>query len=237
MKKKKIFIGGFSGSGSRVVQMILERAGYFVGGDDYNNESYDFCGRPVDETITNITRETEKKVDAVWYFNKYYFYNDPKPYKKLLDEVLTGRDHWSIKHGHYMFCVPLLKKWYPDSEFIYVLRNPIDNMLNKFITHNIYGGLPIEAPIENKVKYHLSVTRMALENTDYVVRLEDLCFNTTDAISQLLTFANIPHTDVDNYLDLIETPKSIGRGKEYYEKFKKMKEYSYIKQLGFDLNE
>jgi len=236
MNKKQIFVAGWGGSGSRVPQMILEKAGYFVGRDDYLNQEYDLCGKPVDESITNITKSTPKKLECIRCFDEYFFKNNPEAYKDFLDEVLDGRDSWSLKVFHFMFFIPLLKKWYPDSKFIYTLRNPIDNMLNKYDIHHKYGGLPLNAPIENKVKYHLYVTKMVLEDTDFIVKLEDLCFNTNETITDLLAFANVENNNIEEYAKLIQIPKSIGRGKEYYEKFKEMKEFEYIKELGYLLD-
>jgi len=224
MDKKKIFVVGFGGSGTRVVQMILEKAGYFVGGEYLEKSTYDVLGK-------------DGKNDMVKHFDECYFRNNCEPLKGFLQEILNGKDEWSFKFPNFTYLIPVLKEWYPDSQFIYVFRNPIDTMLNpNHHEFRQFGNLPFDASLENKVKYHIEITKMAYEKMDYIVKFEDLCFSPNKAISDLLSFANIEIYNVNDYIDLIKIPESIGRGKDHYERFKQMEEFNFIKQLGYLLD-
>jgi len=226
LKKKKIFICGFCGSGTRVPTMILERAGYFVGGEYVRHwPEYDINGKEPNHNVMTI------------YYDDNYFRKNPIPLKNYLKEVINERDEWAIKYPIFMFIIPLLKEWYPDSEVIYVRRNPVDVMSHPVhYEFNWQGGLPRDAAIDDKLRYYIQSEKKILEYTDHIVKFEDLCFNTNDTIRDLLRFANVEVNNVDVYSDLIKIPQTIGRGKEHYQRIKEMKEFDYIKELGYLLD-
>jgi hypothetical protein len=193
---KKIFIGGWPGSGSRVTQKILQQTGYYIG--SVYNLSLDFFG-----------------IDFRDLFQQFYFDGKTKPMKEVLEEDLQGRESWSLKHSYFMWIVPLLKEWFPDSQFMLTVRNPIDNLTNRYKFHAMYGGLKNKCNVQDKLNFYGDVMEQALPHTDLVVRLEDLCFDTNNTISRLLEFAEVDDR-AENYADIIKVPKSIGRGKKFY---------------------
>ena len=199
---KKLFVGGMGGSGTRVVQMMLEIGGYYIG-SPYLNNYYDFMG--VDHNFVIL-------------FDKWFFEDDDYPMKEMLNFSTTGRDSWSFKHGHLMFCIDKLKQWYPDSEYIHVVRNPIDNMLNAFDTHIKYGSgdYSREYSLEEKIDFYGRVQDEALNKADYFIRLEDLCFDTDSTVAKLFEFAELSFYDIEEAKNVIIIPPTIGRGREFY---------------------
>jgi len=201
---KKLFVGGFGGSGTRVVQMLLYQAGYFVG-QPLINGAFDYMG---------------PYKNFVALYDKYHFSGDEEGFDVVLKCATMYRRSWSLKHGHFMYCIDLLKDWYPDSEFIFVMRNPIDNSLNKHNTWYRYGGLCLDATLEEKVKYYLQVCREVIPKADYTLRLENICDDPKNEIENLLNFASVPSYKyrMDEMLKLIKKPKSVGAGEKYYSK-------------------
>jgi hypothetical protein len=200
---KRIFIGGYATSGSRVPPMILERAGYYVGKDF--GPSYD-CGA---STFPVLFR--------AWNADKSE-YNE-KRLKDFFDEQVTGKDSWALKHGHMMLMVPKLKSWYPSSTFILTVRHPLDQM-NRW---RGFGSLKeksegLTPDLERYAKLH----NEALNHTDLIWRLEDVCFDAINSIKKLLTFAEIDD-DPNKYVDLIKVSETVG-----------MFRNPIIKKLGYD---
>lgn len=209
---KKLFIGGFGGCGSRVIMEILKKSDYYIGSN--NNAAHDFVGRDGREFMS--------------LFNELFFKKDYKQLKMLLHDELKDKESWAIKHGPLMFMIDLLKEWYPDSEFIYVMRNPVANMLNTFKTYNVYGGLDLTCSLEDKVNYHIDKSLESIEKSDYVVKLEDLCLNTNDTVKKFLNFIEIDvGEDISYYTSHIKIPKSLGRGEMYYNDFKQIEKLGY----------
>jgi len=66
------------------------------------------------------------------------------------------------------------------------------------------------------MKYYSDVHFTALENTDFIFKLEDFCFDTENSIRKLLEFLEI-EDNVEKYTNIIKVPPSIGRGKDYYD--------------------
>lgn len=187
---KRIFIGGYATSGSRVPGMILEKAGYYVGKDV--NISYD-CGAGAFPTIFRA-----------WILDKSEE-NETK-LKDFFDEQVSGRDSWAIKHGHMMLIFDKLKSWYPSSECILTVRHPLDQM-NRW---RGFGFLKEKSErLTRDVERYAELHNEALKYTDLLWRLEDVCFDTLNAIKKLLVFAEIDD-DPNKYADLIKVSETVG---------------------------
>lgn len=192
---EKIFVGGYATSGSRVPMMILERAGYYVGTD--GGMSYDFGQM---EFVAAFSQWILDKTES----NKQAF-------KDVLDKHSGGRDSWALKHGHLMLIVPQLKIWYPSCKFILTVRHPLDQIIRwkGFIYPNDVLFTPPDVPLKSALDEYDFLHTAALENTDLVWRLEDVCSDPLSAISKLLDFAKIDD-DANKYLDLIHPSSTIG---------------------------
>lgn len=194
---KRLFVGGYPGSGSRVCQMIAKRAGYNIG---QTNEVFDFGG--------NLFAE---------FYNNFRFKNDMY-LREYLHQFIFFNPTWCLKHGHMMYMIPTLKRWFPNTEFILTVRHPLDNVTNKQYHHHVaYGGLSHDCSVEEHLQYYSKVHFEALKHTDYIFKLEDFCDYPEESIRKFLEFLGVDD-DPLNYVDIIKTPPTIGRGKEYYGK-------------------
>jgi hypothetical protein len=192
----QIFVGGFGGSGTRVVQMILERAGYDVGAPGRDG-AYDWHGARFSPFFDT------------WYFNRC------GTFRSYLTDRLANAESFAVKHGHLMYCIPELHEWFPGSQFIYVYRNPWDQMSNLNQLHTIYGGLPSDAPLTQKVEYWCQVSRGAMAQADLSVSLERLVATPRTAIQEILDIAQVDDAP-EKYTDIIQRPTTMGRAQDSY---------------------
>ena len=199
---EKIFIGGWGGSGTRVIVEILKRGGYYIA-EEHSNYVYDFGSMNF--------------VDA---FDSYYLDGNFKQLSNLFSKF-DNRESWAIKHGHLMYIIPKLKSLYPNSKFIYIERNVIDNALAVgYKPHIKYGKYPLNSELQDKVNYMIEEGDKSIKNSDLVIKLEELCESPELIIPKILALADITGYDILDYTKLVITPKTIGRGKEHYSKIK-----------------
>jgi hypothetical protein len=192
------FIGGFGGSGSRLISNIFERLGFYTA-NEFSNKMYDFG--------------ENKFVDL---FDIGFQHND---YKNLFEFINNNlkQDEFVIKHGHFMFIYDELRTHYPNCKLIYVDRNPIDAAMKlEYIPHVKYGGI-VKSDLEKKIQFYIENSKIAIENADLVINYENLCFNSHEEIKKIENFCGLKSV-ITNY-DFIKPSSTIGIGKEYYSKF------------------
>ena len=184
----KVFIGGYSGSGTRVVSMILQKAGYNIG-ENNMNETYDYM--PV-----------LKHIDDCWNGQECFLNVDEK-------------EPYAIKHGALMLVIPELKITNPGSKFILVMRHGVDNILNGFEWENIYfkNLVTSQDKLIRKIHAWTESYKIALKDADHVIKLEDLCFYSEKTIQKLFDFLKIDK-DPKEFTSIIKVPMTIGRRKE-----------------------
>jgi Sulfotransferase family len=198
-----IFAGGWGGSGSRLLQMILERAGLYVGDPEENiNIFYDLVGK----------NNSILKGFINWHQGRLSDAN----YKKLFEPITDQHPWYSLKMGHFMYMIPTLKKWYPESKFILTVRHPIDSVFNerrnpasRYYPWSDLGNLSRDISLEERLSYYEKVTNEALKHTDFIFRLEDFCLKPAASIKKLFAFVGIDD-EADKYLNLIKIPASLG---------------------------
>lgn len=203
MSRERIFVGGFGGSGTRVVQMILQRAGYDVG---TVNEFFDWYG-----------------MDFVPVFDAWYFKRGQQRQPPLRDFMVENLPEasFSVKVGLLMYCIPQLREWFPGCKFIYVYRNPWDQMSNDYQTHARYGGLPRTANLLEKVEYWCDVSREAMTRADLCVSLEELVATPHAVVESILRLAGI-EDEPRKYVDIIHRPETMGRAQDSYSLISKL---------------
>lgn len=192
----QIFVGGWSGSGSRVVQQLFHNVGFHIGSE--LNKSLDFY--------------SDRFVEC---FDQMYFHGDNRPLKSLLEEDLDGRDSWAIKHGHLMLCVSSLREWYPNSKFVLTVRHPVDNLVKPGINSDVCKKYGDAESLQEKLDFYGRATSAVMKNADLVVRLEDLCFDTHATMTKIFDLAGIDQ-DPNILEHIVHVPESIGRGRGFY---------------------
>ena len=198
----QIFIGGFGGTGSRLVAEIFEGFGYYVG-RDVGADSLDF-GKGV----------FVSKFDKSW--TKKEFGSLSRYMNSLLKDNIG---HFAIKHGHFMFIDKELRELYPGCKTVYVMRHPVDSAVGKsksiYRPHIKYGGLL--NTIDNKIQYYIEHSIKAYEEADLVIKYEDLCTDTENELKKIREFTGKHNMDLPS-ID-IKPSKTTGVHTEFYDRY------------------
>ena len=198
----QIFIGGFGGTGSRVVAEIFEGFGYYIGRDIGGN-SLDFG-----------------KGAFVQKFDEFWRTKDFNSFSRYVNGLLKDNiSHFAIKHGHLMFVDKELRELYPNCKTVYVMRHPIDSAAGEskevYNPHVKYGGLT--DTIDNKINYYIEQSIKAYEEADLVIKYEDLCSDTENQLKIIREFTGKHNMDLPS-ID-IRLSKTTGIHTDLYGKY------------------
>jgi hypothetical protein len=202
---KEIFVGGYTGSGTRAIQFLLREAGYF-GGERIAAE-HDYM-----PTNPDIGKEYLSGKDV------------SKKFKKLVERGVIKDGPFSIKHGFFMLMLPAIRRAFPDSKFIMMVRHGIDNILNHHRMDEDFGEYIIsdkmDLPLlERRAEFWAEAHRTALkdvmewEDNFMLVKLEDLVSNPREKVRDILNFVGVAPRELSRFTRLIKQPSTIGRYK------------------------
>lgn len=217
----KIFIGGYGGTGSRLVSNIFEQLGLNVE-KEFCNVMYDWGAIPkkgIDEYFVDVFDRCFAKDD----FEELFDYIDKN----------TEKDNYAIKHGHLMFIFDKLKKRYPECKTVFVNRNPIDAALKtEYIPHIKYGDCSRDERenMDKKIPFYINHQKIAMSNADLSIDYENLCINPHIEIEKIKRLVNSNFIFKD--YSFIKTPSSFAIGSHLYSKYDltKVKEMIYTNQ-------
>ncbi len=233
MRNPPIIVGGTGGSGTRVVQALLEHAGIFMG--KRLNEPKD--AMDFDEFFANsipqILRET-RRVD-------YRLEDLPQPLvsrkltrlreiaRKFRADCPDDAAGWGFKHPRSIFMLPFLQRIFPNLSFVHVLRDGRDMATSKnqnqllTLYKPLYGKeLPKDleaASAQMWQKVNLERTRWALRNLPgryHLLRFEDLCRQPESEAQRLFETLKlkVDEDGVHAACEEVESPASVGRHKK-----------------------
>lgn len=195
----KIFIGGFGGTGSRVLAEIFQGFGFYVG-REIGSDSLDF-GRG----------DFVQEFDASWR---------AKNFNRVINFVkqrLRNPDKFAIKHGHFMFIDSDLRKSFPGCKTVYIMRHPIDMAVKlQYKPHQKYGNISPN-DLDGKIKYYISESIKSCEKSDLVIKYEDLCFDLENQLKIIRDFIGNPNLELPKIN--IKPSKSIGKRTDLYHKY------------------
>ncbi len=216
------FVGGYAGSGTRVIQMMLERAGVWVRSKEFSNIAYD-------ELITascfvNIGRRyiaTNTEVDHRFF----------KDFSEKFEEFRSGEENWSLKVGETMWCIPFLYELFPTSTYILVIRNGLDNILNEHTWseeyHRVFVSSDVAYQLENfslwghRMMFWNEIYKRAIEEGEeyfggrfLVVRLEDI-IRSPEGVGQAI-FNHLGLEFKSDYVDFVRPQVSVNKHKEKF---------------------
>jgi hypothetical protein len=223
-----ILIGGTGGSGTRVVQSLVESAGVFMGHNlNESKDALDF--EPLlDRLVNQVLQETR---------GLNYLPSDLSPalresaLRELHDccEAFLRRrprhaTRWGIKTPRLMYLLPLFQALYPELQFIHVVRDGRDmafsenqNQLRKHYAamfgEDVSGDLP-SASLRLWAKangdVHAFGERMLPERY-HTLRFEDLCADPVGVTARLLRFCVLAPLPDRHVRKQVRTPDSLGR--------------------------
>ncbi len=200
---QRIFTGGFGGSGTRVIAMVLRDAGYDIGP---TNSTLDWMGGPF-----------------VAQYDSFHRNRGSTQFRDYLLDHLGQRKAFGVKFGTFMYCFPELRGWFPGCKLILMRRNPWDQMVSlEYKMDFTYGGLPHSAALVDRIAYWCDVTRTAMEHADLTVCLEELCDHPHKVISEILDVAGVDELP-DRFVSIVQRPPTIGRGREHYHLISQLK--------------
>lgn len=199
-KTNKIFIGGFGGTGSRVVAEIFEKFGFYIG-KETTNASLDF-GRGAFPPV----------FDRCWR-------------KKNFDELISyiknrlkNPNEFAIKHGHFMFINDVLREKFPNCKTVYIMRHPVDMAVKKQYTpQRKYGKIKDVNDLDAKIKYYIKESIRSCEEADLVLKYEDLCNDLENQLKIIRDFIGDPDLKLPQIK--IEPSETIGKQVDLYDKY------------------
>lgn len=224
---RPIVVGGTGGSGTRVVQAVLARAGAFMGvrlngsGDAMDFEPF------LDDSINRVlvvTRSLDYSLEALPVTLR-------RELLRKLDQIVAhyrGEQpigtRWGWKNGRSMYLLPLIHTRFPEMTFLHVLRDGRDMALsgnrNQLRKHYeaLFGESASESDAEAALKLWSTTNRSAAEwgrrmlGTRYIpIRFEDLCAEPADFCAALAHRLGLPITVGDLLATSVVPPPTIGR--------------------------
>lgn len=104
-----------------------------------------------------------------------------------------------IKNANYMLKIPVIKEQFPESKFILVVRNGIDQILTysqmfeRWETE--FNQMPVycnDCYLKRAMMFWNLIYKKAVQHADYTIKLEDLVYNTKEEVKKLADFLTIP---------------------------------------------
>lgn len=212
-KRDITFVGGYAGSGTRLIQEIMDFCGVWIGpqGEAKMNEALDLKHLipPVDKLARNEEVEANKEL-----------------LKQRVKDMERGHKKWSFKLGETMMCIDHIRDVYPDMRYILMVRHGVDQILNdhlqaelyaeRFLTPNQikdWGEFRKRAEYWSRVNDKAYRDGKTLGDRFLLVRLEDLCQNTEKEIARIMDFAEL-EGDIQELKKIIN-PERAGIGRRF----------------------
>jgi hypothetical protein len=204
------FVGGYAGSGTRVIQMMLERAGVWVGAEKLLKASYDahytqpWYSRPIDirERPTTLLEN----------------------FISSFEDWREANQEWSNKNGESMWCIPFLRSLFPESTYILVVRNGLDNALtsvpfSEMYLNIIFPGNENLSFFDSRIKFWSEVNELAIREGKQhfgdkflIVRLEDIINSPVQEGQKIFDHLGLKFNE--SYVDFVSPQPSVGKHRE-----------------------
>lgn len=210
----KVFVGGLGGCGKRVIQKILQRAGFFLGRPGMINNVYD-------------------SPYVIGCYRKMLAGNNSpellEEYKRRVLAVVDNKTDWSLKTGMSMLCIKQIVDLFPDMKFILGVRDPVNQIAiprdyDPEVLNAVLGDVTDYRILSVNNKSHfwgnayregLELVQKHIPNQFMIVQMEDLINDSTQEITRIFKFLEIDRKPGD-FIDLIEDRKDFNIG---YKKF------------------
>lgn len=239
-----VFIGGTGGSGTRMVSLFCDKAGYYIGDN------------------VNVSRDAMNVEPLYNKYAKKYIENGPDEEMKECLKVCV-KNHinsntnplCSIKNPRSLLMLPLIHSVYPNMKFIHVIRNGLSmsfsahrRFAKKYGDLFVDGDANIDVSIwspELAMKYWADTNINAynygvkyLKSNYLLLKYEELCSKKKDTYGQLVSFLGCSSDIIPALMRKTKIPETWKRGKtdqdkELITKLEKIGKNA-IKTFGYD---
>lgn len=223
MLNAPVVIGGFGGSGTRVVARIVKQAGYFMG--------------------TNLN-ESEDAMEFVEFYDRWvnrYLLRRQVPFYKEENDLMNAdfrecvsrhrRDigvedaDWGWKNPRSIHVLPFVHRQFPDLKFIQVVRDGRDMAFSiNDVQLRRHGAALLEPALLNApppIKTASIWAKINMEAASYaeaelaqqylILKFERLCQTPHEAVKEVFDFLGANHGDLAAAAKEVVSPSSIGR--------------------------
>lgn len=222
-----IVIGGTGGSGTRVIQTIVEKAGVFMG--EFLNSSKDAMDfEPfLDEIINPILQATHSLnynvADLPLSLREKAMSQLAKIANDFVAAAPSEASSWGWKNPRTIYILPLIHAIFPNMRFIHVLRDGRDmalssnqNQLRKHYS-SLFGRdcqMTSQESIQLWAKANSEIQEWAFQHLDqnyHWISFEQLCQYPETVISELVKKLQISNKTSHDLRTIVAAPDSIGR--------------------------
>lgn len=217
-----VVIGGFPGSGTRVVAIIIQDFGVFMGNNqNVANDALDFMdfyNNWIDLFLQENLDEQDKEM-MVKEFQTCV--------KKHLFSLSDKNSKWGFKNPRSFLLLPFIHSFFPRMKFIHVVRDGRDIAYSKKTLPNMKKhsvsmlGKVFENPFDRLELWsifsmmHVKYCTNKMKNSYMMIRYEDLCTNPEESILRISDFIQQPIKDIEMMKGRINPSKeTIGRWKK-----------------------
>ena len=230
------FVGGYAGSGTRVIQEMLENYGLWVGSKKNHRVTFDTHDTLVDfSKVAVVQRKFTKEITDLFL--------------QHILEFQEGHQDWSIKNGESMWAIPFIRGLFPQATYILVVKNGLDNILNHHSFAEVYFEHFIDSDEQNfwyrRMKYWSKIYSLAVEEGEecfgdkfLIVRLEDIIWNPVQEGQRIFTHLGLKFKD--EYISFVKPQESVGRHETLWTEchghiYDPVKHLDTIKDLGKEM--
>lgn len=237
-------IGGVGGSGTRLIEQMLEAAGYWMG-DQLNSTSDDMRFH---RWLVSMDAATCTEVRFHELLVSY------------LNEVATARGldglgaldtapAWGWKEPNTHLTIHRIALRIPNIRYVHVMRNGLDmafsaNQQQVQIWGEHLMGHPVDGSPRHSLRYWVLVHRrieancMRFGDRFMMLNYDRLCLQPQDELPRLLEFAGIAPSQATlaRLLPMIAPPDSIGRYRGHGLHVFDHADVDYVRSLGFDVD-
>lgn len=157
-------------------------------------------------------KHSQNRYDWNWVRQRWFNLIKSKP------EINNNSFFWGWKEPQSIFFLNDIKKFYPNSKFILVVRNGLDMVYNKNTQQMDYWAKsfqinPKDSSLKNKFEFWyrsnqqtINLASRLFSSNFLVVKLETLCFHKVRIIKEIFDFIGLK-TDSKNFEEICQIPK------------------------------
>lgn len=207
-----VVVGGTGGSGTRVVERILRRAGFYMGRVNGTGDTLAMARVDRRHGPRMLLSGDERRMARAF----------DRALRRYTIRAARAGGPWGWKHPHSYLFLPFLAERLPGMRFVHVVRDGRDMALSdnlnqlRLYGESALGRPPSESQLDAAAYWAWANTRAQEQGTELLgehyllIRLEDLCADPEAGARGLLDFAGAEH-GFEGAASEVSAPASLGR--------------------------